>query len=244
MLVMVRYLRERGWKRIAVISTTDASGQSYDQGLAFTMVQPENKGVSLVDVEHLNPGDISANAQMVRIKAAQPDVVLTLATGTSWGTMMRSAADVGITLPIVAGNGNMIISQLNQYTQFLPKDLYFAGPPSIVQGAIGKGPIQDAQAVFFAALRSAGYKPDISFTQAWDPTMLLIDALRKVGTNGTAQQIRDYILSQQSWAGIAGIYDFRDGSQRGVGARALIMLRWNKDTQTFTAVSRPAGYLQ
>jgi ABC-type branched-subunit amino acid transport system substrate-binding protein len=98
--------------------------------------------------------------------------------------------------------------------------------------------------VFFAALRSAGYKPDISFTQAWDPTMLLIDALRKVGTNGTAQQIRDYILSQQSWAGIAGIYDFRDGSQRGVGARALIMLRWNKDNQTFSAVSRPAGYLQ
>jgi len=92
--------------------------------------------------------------------------------------------------------------------------------------------------------KKAGLKPDLTYTQAWDPTMLLIDALRHVGTNGSAQQVRDWILSQQSWAGISGIYDFKDGSQRGVGQRALIMLRWDKDKDTFTAVSRPAGYLK
>jgi branched-chain amino acid transport system substrate-binding protein len=243
-LMMMRWLRLKGWKRVAVISTTDASGQSFDHGVQFAMLQPENKDVTLVAAEHMNPGDISANAQMVRIKSAQPDAVLVLATGTPWGTMMRGAADVGLTVPIVGGNGNAIISQLNQYTKYLPKDLYFAGPPAVAEGAIGKGPIRDAQTVFFAALKSAGYKPDLSFTQAWDPTMLLIDALRRLGTNASAQQVRDWVLAQQSWAGISGIYDFKDGSQRGVGGRALIMLRWDKDKQGFTAVSRPAGYLQ
>jgi hypothetical protein len=56
--------------------------------------------------------------------------------------------------------------------------------------------------------------------------------------------VRDWVLSQQSWAGISGLYDFKDGSQRGVGARALIMLRWDQEKQGFTAVSRPAGFLK
>jgi len=243
-LMMVRWLRLKGWKRIAVVLTTDASGQAFEHGVQFAMLQPENKDVQLVATEHMNPGDISANAQMVRIKNAQPDAVLVLATGSPWGTMMRAASDVGLNVPIIGGNGNAIITQLNQYTAYLPKDLYFAGPPAVAEGSIGKGPIRDAQNVFFAALKTAGYKPDLSFTQAWDPAMLLIDALRHLGTNATAQQVRDWVLAQQSWAGISGIYDFRDGSQRGVGARALIMLRWDKDKQAFTAVSRPAGYLQ
>jgi branched-chain amino acid transport system substrate-binding protein len=243
-LVLIRWLRLRGWKRIAVISTTDASGQSFDHGVQFAMLQPENKDVTLLATEHMNPSDISASAQMVRIKNLQPDAILTLATGTPWGTMMRSAADAGLTVPVVAGNGNALISQLNQYQSYLPKDLYFAGPPAIAEGSIGAGPIRDAQSVFFAALKAANAKPDLLMTQAWDPAMLLIDALRHLGLNATTQQVRDWVLSQQSWAGISGIYDFKDGSQRGVGAHALIMLRWDKDKQGFTAVSRPAGYLK
>lgn len=243
-LVMVRWLRLRGWKRIAVISTTDASGQSFDHGVQFAMLQPENKDVTIVATEHMNPTDISASAQMVRIKNAQPDAILVLATGTPWGTMMRSASDAGLTVPIVGGNGNALISQLNQYQSYLPKDLYFAGPPAIAEGSIGAGPIRDAQSVFFAALKSVNAKPDLLLTQAWDPTMLLIDALRHLGTNATTAQVRDWVLSQQSWAGISGLYDFKDGSQRGVGPRALIMLRWDKGKQGFTAVSRPAGYLK
>ncbi len=243
-LVMVRWLRLRGWKRVAVISTTDASGQAFDHGVQFAMLQPENKDVTLVATEHMNPADISANAQMVRIKGAQPDAILVLATGTPWGTMMRAASDVGLNVPIVGGNGNASLPALDQYAKYLPKDLYFAGPPAIAEGSVGAGPIRDAQSVFFAALKAANSKPELLYTQAWDPAMLLIDAVRHLGTNATTQQVRDWVLSQQSWAGISGIYDFKDGSQRGVGARALIMLRWDPDKQDFTAVSRPAGYLK
>jgi branched-chain amino acid transport system substrate-binding protein len=243
-LMMVRWLRLRGWKRIAVISTTDASGQAFDHGVQYAMAQPESKDVTIVDAEHMNPGDISANAQLVRIKNAQPDAVLVLGTGTPWGTMMRGASDVGLAVPIVAGNGNAVLTQLAQYTSILPKELYFAGPPAVAAGAVGKGPVRDAQTVFLRALTSAGYKPDVSFTQAWDPAMLLIDALRALGTNASAQQVRDWVLAQQGWVGISGVYDFKDGSQRGVGARALIMVRYDKDKQIFTAASRPGGYVQ
>jgi hypothetical protein len=46
------------------------------------------------------------------------------------------------------------------------------------------------------------------------------------------------------WAGINGIYDFRDGTQHGVGQNAIMMCRWNLETSTFSPVSKRGGYLQ
>lgn len=243
-LVLIRYFRERGWKRIAVVATTDASGQAYDHGVKFALLQPENKDVDVVAYEHMNPTDISAAAQVARVKAANPQAVLTLATGTPWGTIMRGLSDGGVNAPVGGGNGNLIINQLNQYAAFLPTEMYFPGNIAVAPDSISKGPIADAQAVYFKAFADAGLKPDLGYNIGWDPAMLLIDTLRKLGPNATAQQIRDHLVTLHGWAGIAGIYDFRDGMQRGVGPRSLVIDRWDKTKSRFIAVSRPAGFLK
>jgi branched-chain amino acid transport system substrate-binding protein len=243
-LVLIRYFRERGWKRIGVIATTDASGQAYDHGVRFALAQPENKDVELVAYEHMNPTDISAAAQIARVKAANPQGVLTLATGTPWGTIMRGLSDGGVAAPVGGGNGNLIINQLTQYAAFLPTEMYFPGNIAVAPDSISKGPIADAQALYFKAFADAGLKPDLGYNIGWDPAMLLIDLLRKHGVGATAQQLRDDLVALHGWAGIAGIYDFRDGMQRGVGPRSLVIDRWDKTKSQFIAVSRPAGFLK
>lgn len=55
----MRFLRMRGWKRIALISPTDATGQTYDRGLDAILQMPEFKGMTLVAREHFNPGDVT-----------------------------------------------------------------------------------------------------------------------------------------------------------------------------------------
>jgi branched-chain amino acid transport system substrate-binding protein len=212
MIVMVRYFRLRGWKRIAVISSTDASGQAFDHGVATAAALPENRDVQFVAHEHMSPTDISISAQASRIKAANPQALFTLATGSPWGTMMRGVADAGIDVPIGGGNGNLLISQLDQYKAFLPKELYFAGNIAIAPDSIGKGPIQDAQAVYFRAFRAAGLTPDLGYAIGWDPAMILISALRELGTSATADQVRSYIVNLHGWVGVEGVYDFRDGA--------------------------------
>jgi branched-chain amino acid transport system substrate-binding protein len=242
--VLVRYFRERGLKKLAVIATTDAAGQAWDHGINYALTRPENRDVKIVAWEHMNPTDLSAQAQVVRAKAADPQAVLTLATGTPWGTIMRGVSEVGLDVPVGGGNGNVIISQLSQYQAFLPADLYFPGNIAVAPDSIGKGPIQDAQAVYFKAFRAVGVKPDLGYNIGWDPAMILISALRDIGANASAQQIRDYILNLHGWAGINGIYDFRDGSQRGIGERSLVIDRWDKARGVFVAVSLPAGHVK
>ena len=243
-IVMVRYFRLRGWKRMAVISSTDASGQAFDHGVATAAALPENRDVQIVAHEHMSPTDISISAQASRIKAANPQVLMTLATGSPWGTIMRGIADAGINVPIGGGNGNLIIAQLDQYRAFLPSEMYFPGNIAVAPESIGKGPIEDAQAVYFNAFRAAGIKPDLGYNIGWDPAMILVGALRALGTSASAEQVRNYIVNLHGWVGINGVYDFRDGAQRGIGQRSQVMDRWDKTRSVFVAVSRPAGYLK
>jgi branched-chain amino acid transport system substrate-binding protein len=244
MIVMVRYFRLRGWKRMAVISSTDASGQAFDHGVATAAALPENRDVQIVAHEHMSPTDISISAQASRIKAANPQVLMTLATGSPWGTIMRGVADAGIDVPIGGGNGNLIIAQLDQYRAFLPTEMYFPGNIAVAPESIGKGPIHEAQAVYFDAFRTADIKPDLGYNSGWDPAMILVSALRALGMSASAEQVRNYIVNLHGWVGINGVYDFRDGAQRGIGQQSQVMDRWDKTRSVFVAVSRPAGYLK
>ncbi len=172
----------------------------------------------------MNPADISVAGQIARIKAANPQAILTLATGTPWGTMMHGLSDAGVNLPIGGGHGNINFAELKQYQPFLPHDVYF---PGLIFGARRNeaGPVKNAQTVYLDALKRAGLRSDLVHNVLWDPSMIVVTALRKLGPNATAQQLRDYIVNLHGWVGVNGVYDFRDGLARGVGPRALLVDR-------------------
>lgn len=243
--ILVRYFRERGWTRIAVITSTDATGQDVDKQLDAILARPENKGLSFVIREHFNPTDLSVSAQMQRIRASNAQALLTWSTGTPFGTLLHGAHDAGLDLPVGASNGNMTFSQMIGYKSFLPRELYFPGARGFALEP-GRGPVHDAQVAYFNALKAAGMRPDIGPSLAWDPTLLVVDAFRKLGTDATAEQVRNYLIGLHGWAGVAGIYDFtdRDHQNRGLGENAGIVYRWDPDSEQFVIVSKVAGYVK
>jgi branched-chain amino acid transport system substrate-binding protein len=109
---------------------------------------------------------------------------------------------------------------------------------------VGNGPVKDAQSIYFAAFKAAGVKPEFPDTLGWDPTMIVIDALRHLGPNASAQKYRDYIDSLHGWAGINGIYDFRDGKGHGIGQNAVIMMAYDQATGDFKQVSKRNGVIK
>jgi branched-chain amino acid transport system substrate-binding protein len=243
--ILVRYFRERGWSRIAVITSTDATGQDVDRQLDGILAMPENKNVQFVIREHFNPSDISVSAQMQRVRASNAQALLTWSTGTAFGTLLHGAHDAGLELPVGSSNGNMTFSQVTQYKSFLPKELYFPGARGFSLEP-GRGGVHDAQVTYFNALKAAGMKPDVAPSLIWDPAMLVVDAYRHLGTEATAEQIRTHISTLKGWAGVDGVYDFTDKehANRGLGQDAGIMYRWDPDKEQFTIVSKIAGYLK
>jgi len=243
-IVAIRYLRLRGLTRMAILSSTDATGQESDHDYDVAKSLPENKSIEFVAREHFNLSDVSVAAQMSRIKAANPQVLLTSTVGPAFGTELHGVSDAGLDVPVMCSNGDMVTAQIESYKSFAPKELLFAGVLASVSDAVGPGPVKDAQKIYFAAFKAAGIKPEFTNTLGWDPTMIVVDAIRHLGPNATAQRYREYINGLHGFAGINGIYDFRDGSGHGIGQNAVIMMRWDGVAGDFKQVSKRNGLLK
>jgi branched-chain amino acid transport system substrate-binding protein len=240
----IRYFHQRGLNRLAILSSTDATGQEADRDWELARSAPENRGVEFVAREHFNLADVSVSAQMARIKAANPQALLTWTVGPAFGTELHGIADAGLEIPIFGSNGDMVVEQLNGYKLFMPKELLFSAVLVFAQSSLGSGPVKDAQKVYFDAFKAAGLTPNFPNTLAWDPALIVLDAFRHAGDNASAQQIRDYINHLHGFAGINGIYDFRAGDQHGIGENGVVMVRYNPANDTFNAVSKRSGRLK
>ena len=240
----VRFFREKGWTRVAIVTTTDAIGQELDRSYATALAMPENKSMHVVATEHFNPTDISVAAQVARVKASNAQAVLTWVTGTPFGTLLRGLHDGGVDLPVSSSTGNMSFAQMAQYASFMPKELYFAGLRSISRQGTLPGPVKNAQDTYFDAFKSAGVRPDVLNAVGWDPIMIVVDAYRHVGPDATADQLKDYVDNLHGYAGTSGIYDFGDPEQRGLTISALVVDKWDPAKNDFVPASRPGGYVR
>jgi branched-chain amino acid transport system substrate-binding protein len=242
--IELRFLREHGWKHIAVISSTDASGQFLDQQIDTALALPENKDAQVVAREHFSPADISVVGQVAAIKAAHADAIFANATGTPIATVLRALKDSGLDIPVVSPSSNLSVPQLEQYASFVPSKLYFGTALCITAGDGAKGPVGAAQSTFLDAIKSAsGGRPDQSHCLAWDPLNIVVSALRKLGPNANAKQIRDYIATLHDWAGADGIYDFRKYPNRGLGEDNSEIVQWVAPKHDWVKASAPGGRL-
>ncbi len=240
----VRYARLHNWTRIAMINATDGTGHDSDNSFAAAFRLPENRDVTLVDEEHYAAGDVSVSAQIARIKAANPQAIVSFNTGTPFGTVLRGLHDAGLDLPVLTGGGNMTIGQMKSYEQFLPTEMLFGGQISFAPGDIAPGPIHDDQTAFVADLKRAGLKFDGGYAIVWDPAMLAVEIIRHVGTDATPAAAREYFANLHGWTGTDGVFDFKSYPQRGVGANSVLVMRWNKTSQSFEPASRRGGLLR
>ena len=240
-LALIRYFRLNGKTRIGVITATDAGGQEQDRAIDLALSLPENKNVTITDHEHFAPNDLSVSAQITRIKASNPEAVIAWTTGAPFGTLLRGINDVGLDVPIATSTGDMIYSQLAQYANFLPKELYFPGLRSMSPEGTSKGPVLNAQRQYFAAFAKIGVQPDFANNEVWDTVLIVIDAFRHLGTTATADEVRNYIRSLHGWVGINGVYDFSDPEQRGIGEGSIVIDRWDRAKNDFVPISKPGG---
>jgi branched-chain amino acid transport system substrate-binding protein len=235
------YFRERGLTRIALIDATDASGHDADIAFEAAFKLPENAKLVKVDEEHYAPGDISVSAQLERIKAANAQAIVSYNTGLPFGTVLRGMRDAGIDVPVATSGGNMTYGQMTTYAPFLPTEVLFGGTVAWSPGDARIAAVKQMQLAYVAALDKAGMKPEGGYATVWDPAILAVAVLSALGPDTDATKVRAYLTGLQGWSGIQGVYDFKRYPQRGVGAEAVLVMRWDATKKTFVAAGRAPG---
>jgi branched-chain amino acid transport system substrate-binding protein len=238
---LLRYVEGRGWKKVAIITSTDATGQDAQKNLKALLDSGEFKDLTVVENVQFNPTDVSVSAQIQRIKGANPDVLITWASGAPIGTVFQGIRDAGLEIPMTTPNSNMTYAQMAQYAQFLPKDLYV--PTSAWPKTDHPEPaaVKAAKDTFFKAYEGSDVKPDAPSTFAWDPAVMVVEALRKLKPDATADELRDYIENSQGFVGINGPYDFKAVPYRGIDRKNVLVTRWEPKAQAWVPVSEPLG---
>jgi branched-chain amino acid transport system substrate-binding protein len=239
---LLRYFGRKGWKKVALITSTDATGQDANRNFKSLVGSEGHKDVELIAEAQLNPTDVSASAQIQRLKGAGPDVLVAWSTGGPIGTIFKAVRDVGLEVPVATTNGNMTYAQMTQYAAFLPKELYIPAADFLKSSR----PVQPTDASvaresFFKAFEGTDIKPDGPSTYAWDPALLVVEGLRKLKPDATAEDLRAYLRELKGFAGVNGTYDFKAVPNRGLDESNAVVTRWDPAAQTWAVVSDPLG---
>jgi branched-chain amino acid transport system substrate-binding protein len=239
---LLRYFGHKGWKKVALITTTDATGQDANRNFKTLVGSEGHKDVELVAEAQMNPADVSAAAQIQRLKGANPDVLVAWSTGGPVGTIFKAIHDAGVEVPVATTNGNMTYAQMTQYAPFLPKELYIPSADWLKPSRpVEVSDASKAKDAFFAAFEGTDIKPDGPSTYAWDPALLVVEALRKLKGDASAEDLRAYLRGLKDFAGVNGYYDFKAVPNRGLDESNVVITRWDKAAQTWAVVSDPLG---
>jgi branched-chain amino acid transport system substrate-binding protein len=239
---LMRYFRAQGWTRIAVMTSSDASGQDAEKGLNEAAAMAENKSIQIVARAHFNITDVSVAAQIENVKAANPQAFIAWSTGAPIATVFKGIVQAGLDVPTATTDGNMTYAQMKNYADFLPKQLYIASALWAAHGTPGiDANVAKAQKAFYDEYAAAGQKPDLPASIAWNTGLIVVDSLRKLGTNVTATQLRDHIANLRGFAGIDGVHDFPASPQRGLGLSDVVVTRWDAAKGTWIPLSKPGG---
>jgi branched-chain amino acid transport system substrate-binding protein len=237
----LKFAHLMGYHRIASIDTTDATGQVSDRTYAAAEALPENHDLTFLPVEHLNVTDLTANAQATRIKAEHPDLIVSSSAGPAFGTALRSLHDAGVDVPFMASAANLDARLLAQYRSFMPHTIYFNSVLFFARDRIKRGPQRTAIDAFYDAFKGNEHTMTPGSGFAWDPALIVTSALRKLGTNATADQLHDYIENLRSFPAASGTYDFTRGDQHGLSTDAVIFLTYNQADNSFVPATTGGG---
>jgi branched-chain amino acid transport system substrate-binding protein len=238
-----RFFRDRGWTRLAFLTSTDASGEEADGNIVSQTQAPENRGLQVVAHERFNPNDINAAAQVARIKAAKPQAMILWASPGVLATAFRSINDDALDIPVLVSDSIMSYTIMDQFAAFLPTQLYFASSSWAGASVLPAGPQRTNNQAVYALFRGANINPDTGPTQPWDAATIVVEALRKVGPDAGARAVRDAIETLRGYPGIMGTYDFRTGDQRGLTVKDVMIYQWLKDQRVWQPASLGGGAL-
>lgn len=230
--VTLAYFHRRGWNRIAFLLSTDATGQELDGQLDTFLSRPDILGVQTVAREHFDPTAVSLAAQVSKIAALRPQAVV-IWSGSAPATAFHALVDAGLDVPVDANPALMEYAAMAQYAAILPKQLYFGSGKWAQYPNIARGPVRDALVGYFGAFNGTGVKPAAGDALIWDPALIVVDALRKLGPDAKAAAIHAYIEAQHGFVGINGSYDFRSGDQRGLNGSEAIVALWSPSKGTW-----------
>ena len=226
---LLTVLKNRSVKRVALIYSLDAFGQSGGKMLEAKM---KEFGLDLVDVETFAPQDTNMTPQLLKIREKNPDgVILWSAANPAPAIIMKTAKELGMKHQFYLGNAaafNGFIEQAGASAD----GAYVTSLPILAPGVLADSDQRKSLLVNFSqAFKTRwGNLPEQTSGGAMDAVMVLDAAVKTIQGPITRDSLRDAI-EKVAICGAYGCRQFTAQDHRGHGSAATTVLMQIKDSK-------------
>jgi len=205
----------------------------YSVGLAKVFNENFTKlGGKIVDSQSYSSGDVDFKAQLTNIKAAKPQALYVPGYYTDVGLIARQAREVGLTVPMLGGDG-WDSEKLYEIGGAALEGSYFSNHYSVDDPSPR---IQEFVARFKKAY--GGQVPDSLAAQAYDAAGMLYDAMKRA-KDLTGPSIREALAQTKDYKGVTG--DITMDEHRNATKPAVVLKVGKGGKYEFSGRIQPEG---
>jgi branched-chain amino acid transport system substrate-binding protein len=246
--VMARFaIDSLKFKRVAILKDIK---NDYSVGLAqFFSEEYKAHGGSIVGEQAYNEGDSDFRSQLTALKANNPEAIFVPGYYTEVGSIARQARELGITAPLLGGDG-WVSDQLLKIGGEALNGSYYSNHFALDQ------PSEPLQKFFKDYNAKFGSSPDAIAGLAYDAANLVIDALKRMQASDPASfaaldanksgdaaaqkaaraRLRDLINEVKDFPGITGVINF-DANRNPV--KPAVVIKIDNGVEKFAASIAP-----
>lgn len=221
---LLAYAQKNNYQRVALATDNSALGQLinrfFKQGL-------EKANIQIVAEEVVPAGATTAEPQMQKIRAANPQALFMAGVLTPENTLMlRAYRQLGLKMPILA-NYNMSVPIYESVAKGLLDGVTFVDAYDPAKPEVKR---------FIEAWRkdNGGRDPWNLNGYGYDGVMLVADAIRRAGSTDK-EKIREAMQATRGFVGVMGAqgatYGFADGRRTGFPTEGMVVRVFERDVQ-------------
>ncbi|MGQ9626731.1 MAG: ABC transporter substrate-binding protein [Anaerolineae bacterium] len=215
------YLETQGISKIAVINVSNAFGES---GKNQVLLQAKERGMEVVAEESFGPEDTDMTAQLTRIKASDAEVVICWGTNPGPAMVAKNMMQLGMKIPLLQSHG-VANKKFIELAGEAAEGVIFPAGRLLVAKDLPEDDPQKPVLLEYSSMfeEKYGRSADTFGGHAWDALYLLVNAIKKVGTDKEA--IRDALENTTGFVGTGGIFNFSPEDHNGLTKDAFVMVK-------------------
>jgi branched-chain amino acid transport system substrate-binding protein len=217
MIVLANYVKDNGYKRLAMFNGTDAFGQAEIK--AMKELAPE-MGFEIVAEETYSAEDTNYNAQLTRIRAANPDVVYSGAFGRAAILFYKQFKQLGLDTHLVMGQSVVTAS----FFEGIGGASEANGLMTPIQlGSFGPSVGGETARLYAELEKNLGRQPNYFNTFGYD--VGLITEAGVSASDGTVQSIRDSLEALKDLPAVNGPVTYTPEDHTGQNYQSIAIGR-------------------
>lgn len=220
---LLNYAASKNYKRVALVTDNSDLGQLTNR---FFKAGIEKAGMQVVAEEVVPRGSTSAEAQIQKVRASNPDAVFMTGVLTPENVLiLRAYRQLGLKMPVL-GNYNLSVPQYTSVAKGLLDGIAFVD---------AFDPERPETRRFIDAYRKdSGAEPYNLNGYGYDGVMLVADAIRRAGSTDK-DKVREAMQATKGWVGVMGAkgsaYGYPEGKRTGFDPNGMVVRVYEGDRQ-------------